>query len=70
MRRCRGCGCTDLTACTLADGGPCWWVAEDLCSGCAVDAEDDLGAEDIDDGEGYRLDQRSGLWVPTGSYEA
>lgn len=35
---CRVCGCTDASACP--DG--CWWVESDLCSGCAVVAEDEL----------------------------
>jgi hypothetical protein len=35
IRACRQCGCTDASAC--ADG--CSWVADDLCSGCAVPAE-------------------------------
>lgn len=46
-RVCRGCGCTDEDGClVLARSGVakgqlresytgCWWVADDLCSGCA-----------------------------------
>lgn len=33
-RRCRVCGCTDDRAC---EGG-CYWVADDICSACAVAA--------------------------------
>lgn len=32
---CRGCGCTTYRACDP----PCWWVAEDLCSTCAIGEE-------------------------------
>lgn len=32
--RCRRCGCTDQRACTTPYG-PCYWVEQDLCSGCA-----------------------------------
>jgi len=35
MRRCRQCGCTEVTACTVASV-PCCWVEDDLCSACAV----------------------------------
>lgn len=35
MRTCRKCGCTDDRACRGADG-PCYWVADDLCSECLV----------------------------------
>ena len=36
--QCRGCGCTDITACTDPhDGRPCYWVVEDLCSVCAFE---------------------------------
>lgn len=34
-RRCRRCGCTDEAACS----GGCYWVASDLCSSCAGDAD-------------------------------
>ncbi|MBX3488888.1 GNAT family N-acetyltransferase [Parvibaculum sp.] len=34
MRRCRVCGCTQNKAC-VTPAGPCWWIAADLCSGCA-----------------------------------
>lgn len=33
LRYCRVCGCSDSRAC-VTDRGPCWWVAEDLCSAC------------------------------------
>lgn len=35
-RKCRRCGCTDYDSqqCIEAQGHPCWWVAEDLCSRC------------------------------------
>jgi hypothetical protein len=33
VRRCFRCGCTDKRACETP-GGPCFWVAADLCSGC------------------------------------
>lgn len=32
---CRGCGCTDTSACMTEDG-PCRWIEEDLCSGCVA----------------------------------
>lgn len=64
MRRCRVCECTQLTACEMPDGGPCWWVGEDLCSACSVD--EDLDAA----GDGFERDERTGLWMPVGSYEA
>lgn len=32
IRTRRACGCTDSHACTNEIDGPCWWVAEDLCS--------------------------------------
>ena len=35
LKTCRICGCTPEHACTTADG-PCYWVTNDLCSGCAV----------------------------------
>lgn len=36
VRTCRECGCTDndCRQCIEKTGGPCWWVAEDLCSAC------------------------------------
>lgn len=37
-RRCRVCGCTGTRACMTEDG-PCFWLEEDLCSGC-LDRED------------------------------
>ena len=33
--RCRVCGCGDLTACVGADGLPCAWIEQDLCTACA-----------------------------------
>ena len=33
-RECRLCGCHDLAACLHADGTPCCWADEDLCSVC------------------------------------
>ena len=48
---CRVCGCTDFNACIEADGFPCCWVEDDLCSACAFFAQGDsvvlLEAEDI-----------------------
>ena len=32
--RCQECGCTDAQACET-DLGPCFWVADQLCSACA-----------------------------------
>lgn len=35
-RRCRECGCTEMTPCTdPEDGAPCFWVERELCSTCA-----------------------------------
>lgn len=44
QRKCRVCGCTDndCRQCIEAQGFPCWWVEEDLCSRCA--AEEDARA--------------------------
>ncbi|MBX3447537.1 MAG: hypothetical protein KF765_12355 [Parvibaculaceae bacterium] len=36
-RQCRVCGCTQENACQTEDG-PCFWLEDDLCSGC-LDAE-------------------------------
>ena len=38
-RKCRVCGCTDTdcSQCIAAQGHPCWWVEDDLCSRCADD---------------------------------
>ncbi|MGV0912411.1 hypothetical protein [Martelella sp. FOR1707] len=33
-RKCRMCGCTDISACLHADGTPCCWVEDDFCSAC------------------------------------
>lgn len=35
-RTCRACGCTDNCACHNDVDGPCWWVADDLCSHCQM----------------------------------
>jgi len=37
VRRCRVCGCTDddCRQCLEAQGFPCHWVGEDLCSRCS-----------------------------------
>ena len=37
VARCRECGCLDFAACESEELGPCWWVEEDLCSGCHPD---------------------------------
>ena len=37
-RTCRACGCTDSHACINHVDGPCWWVADDLCSHCQLTA--------------------------------
>lgn len=36
IRACRVCGCTDddCSQCIEKTGGPCHWVAKDLCSAC------------------------------------
>lgn len=34
-RACRRCGCTEISACLDADGEPCCWMDDDLCSVCA-----------------------------------
>ncbi|WZL88294.1 hypothetical protein VS868_11875 [Salinimicrobium sp. 3283s] len=41
VRRCHQCGCTDddCRQCIDRTGEPCHWVAEDLCSACAENAE-------------------------------
>ncbi|EFQ82722.1 hypothetical protein HMPREF0063_11931 [Aeromicrobium marinum DSM 15272] len=39
IRRCRNCGCTDDEACWPFR---CWWVDDDLCSGC----DDGRGRDD------------------------
>lgn len=42
---CRGCGCTEDDACTVAPSLTeraicgCWWVEGDLCSGCTGEHE-------------------------------
>ena len=51
VRTCRGCGCTELRACT-DQRGPCWWVDADLCSHCETPAVliiDDYVAEPDDE---------------------
>jgi hypothetical protein len=35
QRRCRVCGCGELTACRGPDG-PCGWAGADLCTVCAA----------------------------------
>ena len=44
-RVCRVCGCTDLdcSQCIEAQGYPCHWVENDLCSRCAQDPGRTLG---------------------------
>jgi hypothetical protein len=37
-RRCRVCGCTENHAC-ITPAGPRWWIASDLCSGCAEEVQ-------------------------------
>lgn len=46
-RRCRTCGCTetDNRACVEAQGFPCWWTAEDLCSRCDPEARSEQRSE-------------------------
>jgi hypothetical protein len=41
VRTCRLCGCTDndCRQCIAKTGGPCWWVAPDLCSACEAPKE-------------------------------
>jgi len=41
-RTCKKCGCTEERACRTKDG-PCYWVADDLCSECLVH-EDEVGS--------------------------
>jgi hypothetical protein len=39
---CRVCGCTTDDACIMQQGdflGGCWWVEDDLCSGCTGEHE-------------------------------
>lgn len=49
-RACRVCGCTDELACIHADGVPCYWADDDICSVCADDGTCDLPnhQDDID----------------------
>ena len=42
VKTCRVCGCTDDKAC-MSSQGPCWWVADDLCSACVVKANSKEG---------------------------
>lgn len=47
-RRCRECGCTDLSCdgCIERTGFPCSWVEEDLCSAChPVPSEVEIGGQ-------------------------
>lgn len=49
VQTCRVCGCTDLDCrkCVEAQGEPCYWIEEDLCSRCALGIPDaDLPDED------------------------
>jgi hypothetical protein len=39
FQRCKICGCSDDRACNT-QLGPCFWVAEKLCSGCALQHPD------------------------------
>ena len=41
VQTCRVCGCTDFDACIEADGFPCCWVEDELCSACAFFAQGD-----------------------------
>ncbi len=41
-RACRICGCTDEHPCKDAQGEPCAWVADDLCSACAGELDLEL----------------------------
>jgi hypothetical protein len=41
VRRCRVCGCTDVTPCIDALGQPCAWVGPDLCSACEEAGQDE-----------------------------
>lgn len=36
VQTCRECGCTEVTACRVAEV-PCCWVEPDLCSACALE---------------------------------
>ena len=40
-RRCRVCGCTDNNCkqCVEAQGFPCHWVGDDLCSRCEIEGK-------------------------------
>lgn len=41
VRTCRACGCTeaDCRQCIERTGEPCFWIARDLCSACAGEAD-------------------------------
>lgn len=43
IRRCRVCGCTDddCSQCIAAQGYPCHWIEDDLCSRCASEMDKD-----------------------------
>ncbi len=60
IRRCIGCGCTDLHPCITLGGMACRWVAADLCSAC-VDEEELAQLEPYVDGHTY--DPESGLYL-------
>ena len=62
---CDSCGCSDDDfddeACfDDVTGGPCHWVAPNLCSACAQ--PDDAPIER--DEQGFARDPKSGLWLP------
>ncbi len=46
LRVCRVCGCDDELACDDAEAGACWWVEEDLCSGCVIEAGAGAGSSE------------------------
>ncbi len=43
-KKCRVCGCTDLDCrrCVEAQGRPCHWVEEDLCSRCEIEMKSEV----------------------------
>jgi hypothetical protein len=69
---CRLCGCTDTTPCVLEleqNFGeiitkPCWWEADDLCSGCSMCEQEEQEANDEEqptlfyDAQGRPIDLR------------
>jgi len=46
-KKCIICGCTDENCeqCIAAQGFPCHWVVDDLCSRCEIELQIDLPAE-------------------------